>query len=532
MGEPDRAMTYGASSELRLAATLLLLRPGPEGLEVLVTVRPKGMRFMAGATVFPGGALVSSDEDRRWENASRLSRREANERLADAGGDALRFFVCALREAFEEVGLRAGDGPLERLGDGQAEGSLLEDCLGARVRLATDELLPAGRWVTPRGSPLRYDTRFFVMRAPAGWEPVPDPKEIADCRFVTPKQALGSLAAGHAVMAPPTVAMLQRLDGRASVEDALSALRASSGARQRVISARLSPLVHVVIAPNPGLMTGPGTNTYVVGRDPSLVVDPATPDEEYLEVLASAAGDVGAILVTHRHEDHIGGVTALAARTGAPVRAWSSKLVVSEEATEKGNRDEGAEEPSGRGEATAVTPLGDGEEIVFGGGLLRAVHSPGHASDHVCFHLPSERALLAGDCVLGEGTPVIAPPDGDMRAYLTTLDRLERLDIERIYPGHFRPRDDARGVIRSLRAHRREREALILEAVAGGARSIEEVVAGAYGDTPESLLPVAELSARAHLDLLVEQGRVVALNGGFGVADTHRVEGGRGVPEK
>lgn len=516
-------MSRPGSFELRPAATLVLLRAGSEGPEVLVTVRPPGMRFMAGATVFPGGALSSSDRDPRWERASRLDRRGARERLDDAGAEALSFFVCALREAFEEVGLRAGDGPLGRLGRHPGEAGLLEDCLAAGARLATDELLPAGRWVTPLGSPLRFDTRFFVMRAPEGWEPAPDPGEVADCRFVTPRRALAQLAAGHASMAPPTVTMLQRLDEYATVEEAWNALGASRAAQERVVSARLSPLVHVVIAPNPGLMTGPGTNTYVVGRDPSLVVDPAVHDEEYLEVLASAAGDVAAILVTHRHEDHIGGVAALAARTGAPVRAWGSEPVG------PGGREASEDEAATR---TEVAPLRPGEEIAFGGGRVRVLHTPGHASDHVCLHIPSERALIAGDCVLGEGTPVIAPPDGKMGTYLTTLDRLEKLDIERLYPGHFCPRDDARELIRFLRAHRIEREARILQAVATGARSVEEVVASVYTATPEALLSVAELSASAHLELLVEQGRVVCLNGVLAVADTNRVGGGRGVPEK
>jgi glyoxylase-like metal-dependent hydrolase (beta-lactamase superfamily II)/8-oxo-dGTP pyrophosphatase MutT (NUDIX family) len=521
-------VTAGGPSEVRPASTLVILRPGPEGPEVLLTVRPPDMRFMAGATVFPGGAGGPSDEDPRWERASRLDRHAARERLPDAGDQALSFFVCALREAFEEVGFLAGDGPLERLGRKQGEASLLEECLAAGVRLATDELVSAGRWVTPQASALRFDTRFFAVRAPEEWKPAAGSEEVADCDFVTAREALGRLARGRIIMAPPTVAILQRLDGRATVEEALDALSTRRTGQERVISARISPLVHVIIAPNPGLMTGPGTNTYVVGRDPSLVVDPAVEDEEYLEAVASAAGDVRAILVTHRHEDHIGGVAALADRSGAPVRAWGNEPLIP-----KGTEQHLAGKTSSfKGEAPSVTPLMEGEDIAFGGGWATALHTPGHASDHVCYLIPAEQALVAGDCVLGEGTPVIAPPDGNMRSYLATLERLEQLDVERIYPGHFRPRDDARGVIHSLRAHRKEREALILQALAGGARSLEEVVTTAYEDTPEALLAVAELSARAHLDLLVEEERVVPLNGGWKVADNNRVGGGRGVPEK
>jgi glyoxylase-like metal-dependent hydrolase (beta-lactamase superfamily II) len=243
--------------------------------------------------------------------------------------------------------------------------------------------------------------------------------------------------------------------------------------------------VQVVVAPNPGPMTGPGTNTYVVGTGPSAVVDPAVPDEEYLDVVVRAARRPAMILVTHRHPDHTGGVGPLAARLGVPVRAFGS-------------------EPAG---GEGVVPLASDSEIDLGAARLRAVHAPGHASDHLCFHDEQAAALFSGDNVLGEGTAVIAPPDGDMRAYLRSLKKLLELDVQRIYPGHWGPLDQGRKVIEDYIAHRHERETQILDALGSGARTVEEIVERVYADTPDHLHPVAAFQVAAHLEMLVEDGR-------------------------
>ena len=293
------------------------------------------------------------------------------------------------------------------------------------------------------------------------------------------------------MMAPPTVEMLQRLETYTDPSAAREGLGADGlkGAGH-ILSVRLSPLVHVVLAPNPGLMTGPGTNTYVVGAGPATVVDPAIADEAYLETVLEAAGEVAQILVTHRHPDHVGGVERLVGLTGAPVRAW------------------------GRAAAggVAVEPLDDGATIDAGGVTLTALHTPGHASDHLCFYLEGAASLLAGDNILGEGTAVIAPPDGDMRAFLSSLERLGRLRIDRIYPGHFRPLDGGNEVIRELMEHRRRRESMIVASLADGPLTIEEIVSRVYIDTPEQLHPIAFYSVQAHLEMLQADERVLSID--------------------
>lgn len=495
MGANRGVQETGEPAEPRPAATLVIVRDGPAGPEVLLTVRPRRLRFMGGATVFPGGSVAPADLHDGWEERSVLRGDDAaaalglNDRRA-----ALGSYVAALRETYEEVGLLLAEDPAAARAVPRAAaedgGSFLAAIRAADTRLRTDRLVAAGRWVTPFGSPLRFDTRFFAAAAPEGWEPEPDPDEVDSCRWATPSAALTELAAGRVVMAPPTVEMLQRLEGYGSTEKLLGGI-SSRGVRGagNVLSVRLSPFVHVVLAPNAGMMTGPGTNSYIVGAPGgggTAIIDPATSDEEYVEALLEAAGEVRAILVTHRHADHVGGAQVVATRTGAPLRAWG-------------------EEPAG---GVDVVPLRDGESLRFGNVSLEVVHAPGHSSDHVCLFYPDAATLFAGDNVLGEGTAVIAPPDGNMRAFMSTLRRLERLDVDRIYPGHFKPLDGGRAVIRALIEHRERRERIIMEALSQRSMTLDELVPVAYEDTPRELHPVARFSALAHLEKLVEEGRV------------------------
>lgn len=464
------------STPPRPAATLVVLRDGPDGVEVLLTERPRHLRFMGGATVFPGGAVSPSDDDPRWAEAC----------VPPSDAELTTACICALREAFEEVGLLVADGGHVPRPASHDSARFLEACLETKTVLRADRLVPGGRWVTPMGSPVRFDALFFLTEAPPGWTPVPDPNEVAGVRWATPGAALADLASGAALMAPPTIEMLQRLDGLRTVADALAAVEVTPVGTPGILSTRVSPLVHVVLAPNPGLMTGPGTNTYVIGAGPSLVVDPAVPDGDYVGEVARAAGDVASIAVTHRHSDHTGGVRALREIVGdVPVHAWGEAGV----------------------DGVSPRPLRDGETIVAGGVELRALHTPGHASDHVCLYAASTATLFSGDSILGEGTAVIAPPDGDMGDYLATLDRLRALHVERIFPGHFRALDGGREVIDGYIAHRRAREQRIVDALRDGPRSLDEIVERAYEDTPAELHPAAAMSALAHLELLERGGR-------------------------
>jgi glyoxylase-like metal-dependent hydrolase (beta-lactamase superfamily II)/8-oxo-dGTP pyrophosphatase MutT (NUDIX family) len=447
------------------------------------------MRFMGGASVFPGGAVSPSDLDPLWERASRLTRAEAAAALGiEDPVAALGYFVCALREAFEEVGFLIGEGPIGRAERSPSDDppGWLEHCLDLGLVLGSDALLPAGRWITPEGSPIRFDTRFFASRVPQGWEPRPHPTEVADCYWITPARAMEQLGSGRLQMAPPTIEVLHRLEGLGSVEEILRVLSQETAPRDGPWVTDAHPVVRLVLAPNPGLMTGPGTNTYIVGRAgrTTFVVDPAVDDDSYLRVVTEAAGRVGGIIVTHRHPDHMGGVARLAELTGSPVYAAGDAPIV----------------------GVPVRPVEDGDVLTTGDVSLIVLHTPGHASDHICLKL--DEALFSGDTILGEGTAVIAPPDGDMRAYLETLRRLRSLPIERIFPGHYRARVDAHAMIDTYLVHRAERERAIIAALGDRGATVEQVVDRVYSNTPPDLHPLAAYSVRAHLEMAQEDGRV------------------------
>jgi len=287
----------------------VLLRDGTGGPELLLTVRPQSMSFMGGATVFPGGAVHRTDLDPGWERASGLARPEAAAALGiDDPGAALGYFICALREAYEEVGFLTGSGPLDRVERAAADdpSRWLRQCLDTGVVLGTDALVPAGRWITPVGSPLRFDARFFATRVPDGWEPEPDPSEVERCFWIAPGEAVEELEAGRIHMAPPTIEVLHRLEGLGSVEEVLRVLSQEATARDGPWVTKLHPLVRLILAPNPGVMTGPGTNTYIVGQPgrACFVIDPAVADDSYIRVLTDAAETIAGIIVTHRHPDH------------------------------------------------------------------------------------------------------------------------------------------------------------------------------------------------------------------------------------
>jgi glyoxylase-like metal-dependent hydrolase (beta-lactamase superfamily II) len=240
------------------------------------------------------------------------------------------------------------------------------------------------------------------------------------------------------------------------------------------------PIVRV-LAPNPSVYTLEGTNTWIVGEEPSIVIDPGPDDAVHLDEVARAAGRVAAVLVTHDHEDHAPGAPAFAERVGAPLHAF---------------RLEGAEH------------LRDGQRFVASGGVeIVAEYTPGHSSDHVAFFVPSEGALFTGDAVVGRGTSFIDPPDGDLVQYLRSLHRMQELDPRILYPGHGPAVLDARAKLEGYVAHREDRERQVLELLGEGPRTIPDLVATIYADHPVEVHALAARSVLAHLLKLESEGR-------------------------
>ena len=254
----------------------------------------------------------------------------------------------------------------------------------------------------------------------------------------------------------------------------------------------IAPGVRRLVARNPGFMTGPGTNTYLVGMQRCAVIDPGPHDLVHIErILEAAGGRVNSILATHTHPDHSPAVAALAQSTGAEVLGRGAPV-------------------HGRQDATFAPTrvLNDGDVVRVGEMVLRAIHTPGHASNHVCYLLEGSGMLFSGDHVMQGSTVVIGPPDGNMQLYLQSLARLQREPVTRIAPGHGTVIEDAQSEVTRLIAHRLQREAKVVERLRrAGRATIDVLVTSVYDDVDSRLHPVAKGSLLAHLLKLEADGR-------------------------
>lgn len=249
------------------------------------------------------------------------------------------------------------------------------------------------------------------------------------------------------------------------------------------------PEVARVVAPNSGPYTGPGTNTWIVDAGPVVaVIDPGPDDESHLAALdARLRGrTVGVVLVTHSHPDHLPLAERFAAPHKASVRRWPE--------------------------------LGDGDVVRTGNVNITALHTPGHSGDHLSFVLAEDRAVFTGDLILGRGSSMVTYPEGDVAAYLRSLDRLAALRPRILFPGHWDPVTEAGAKIDEYQRHRLEREAQILAEVRRGPGSAADLTRSVYGPLDEKLTYAAEMTLRAHLRKLIDEGSVVESAGVFSAA--------------
>ncbi|MEY2477902.1 MAG: hypothetical protein QOG87_3217 [Actinomycetota bacterium] len=252
------------------------------------------------------------------------------------------------------------------------------------------------------------------------------------------------------------------------------------------VASALSRMVRRILAPNPSVFTGPGTNTYLVGIDEIAVIDPGPADDAHLDAIAACGRDrIRWILVTHTHSDHSPGAAGLKERTGAEVLGYDE-----------------------RDDFVPDAEIGDGYELESTEFRLKAVYTPGHASNHLCYVLPTEKLLFSGDHIMSGSTVVIAPPDGDMAAYLKALQRVHEIPLRGIAPGHGTFIDDPKAKVDEYLDHRLARERAIAEALTDAGRAtVEELVTAVYTDVPEMLHPIARFSVWAHLRKLADDGQ-------------------------
>lgn len=255
----------------------------------------------------------------------------------------------------------------------------------------------------------------------------------------------------------------------------------------------LTPSARCVLAPNPGPMTLDGTNTYVLaapGSSQAVVVDPGPDDPDHLDRVVDELGrydqHAAVVVLTHGHADHSAGAPRLARRLGCPVRAVDPRQRLGDEG------------------------LADAAHLTVAGLEIEVRATPGHTADSVCLYLPMDRALLTGDTVLGRGTTVVAHPDGVLADYLRSLEQLETFAAERpglrLLPGHGPAGAPVGDVVALYRAHRAERLTQVTDAVAAGARTLDDVVASVYADVDRSLWPAARVSLQAQVQYLVDTG--------------------------
>jgi len=263
---------------------------------------------------------------------------------------------------------------------------------------------------------------------------------------------------------------------------------------------RLDDGVTRIIAPNAGMMTGAGTNTYLVGATELIVIDPGPDDESHIRaILAAAVGRIRWILCTHTHSDHAPGAARLHALTGAPVGAMVAPRTDHDF------------------DLNVDRVLADGDSIQCADVDVRAIHTPGHASNHICFLLTGNGMLFTGDHIMQGSTVVIWPPDGNMRAYIGSLRRLLGIDIRVLAPGHGHLIDQPRDEFNRLIQHRLRREDKVRQAVlrADAGVTVEMLLPSAYDDVSKSLYEWAALSLRAHLEKLVEDGELRCSDGRY-----------------
>ena len=483
-------------ASVRPAASVVLVR---EDAKVLWVRRGAQLRFAGGFYAFPGGAVDASDADVPLDNAGGIDAAEA------------ACVVAAARELFEETGVLAVPGAdrvtaSERRAIREAllrstEPASFGEFLAAHgLRIDASRFAPAGRWVTPKVMPIRFDARFYLVELPAGEAAEIWPGELTDGEWIDAREALRRWDEGTALLHPPAWHTLKALAHARTAREALPLLTSPEKAPWKLpirdfVVERIEYQRGLLMAPlrTPTLPPATHTNCLLLGDDELWVVDPGSPwkDEqailrETLDKLAAEGRKAVGVLLTHHHHDHSSGATAL----GLPIAA--------------------TRKTAERLDFKIDRIVEDGERFEVGPRGWRALHLPGHTRGHLCLIENGSGAVVAGDLVAGIGTVIVDPPEGDMADYLQSLDRLMAKGPGAIYPAHGPVIPAGAAKLAEYKQHRLERELLVVAALAKhGRATATELVPDAYPELKPDMYPLAERSLLAHLYKLVREGRAL-----------------------
>ena len=536
-------------AELRSAATVLLLRDTPQGIEVLMTRRSTTASFAPGAYVFPGGGIDAADAQAHAQSTRRTGQTDLH--LTQA--------IAAIRESFEELGVllaRRPDGSHADALDIAAldrKAPFARQCAERGLVLAGGDVFVLAHWVTDRDLPRRFDVPFLVARMPDGQEPVADDAEQFEPVWIRPAAALAKHKAGDFFIIFPTIRTLERLQAYANVAAVLQACALekplwTSCPRAGLLSGEVerymeheSPFGELALtcpdgqikhaldwqtekpvqlvknvmrltAPNPGVMTGPGTNSYLVGDTSSgyIAIDPGPADLDHLARLYKAAGgDIRMIVCTHSHPDHSPGAKPLQrmCEESSQAAGKTKPLICGLPSLPTARADSYFQPDRVLQNQELLTPASVGLQPE-NTHHLKVIYTPGHAANHICLVLLEDGLLFSGDHILNGSTTVVNPPDGEMTAYLDSLDTLssacDEHGIEFILPAHGYVIGEAKTAIAQLKAHRLKREAKIAAVMqANPSGTLDDWVPLAYDDVDARIWPVAKRSLQAHADRII-----------------------------
>jgi len=493
------------------AAAVILLRhnTNPRDPEVFLVRRSEKLAFLGGYHAFPGGQFDTDDAAAPVGNC------------ADA--ETATAISCAARELFEETQVLVARGG-EALTHGQ-RASLLDDLQAARMswfallkhydlHLDSNDFTFVGRWVTPPFSARRFDTWFFLVNCPPKQHAeVAGNAELASGEWIAASEALARWQRSEIIAVPPVLHALKTLAG--GLTGAVRETAGADGLVERFLStpnAHREPVRRIEFRPNyicfpvrtPTKPPATHTNCYLIyTSDELLIIDPGSPYEDEQEALSTCIDELMAegrrvreIVLTHMHPDHVGGVNALLEHLGDQVKVAAHRLTA---------------EPIA--ESVRVDRfIEDGEVIKLSGapGIhLRAMHTPGHARGHLCFYEERTGTLISGDNIVGLGSVLIDPPEGNMRDYLQSLEQMRALpNPSVIFGGHGPAIANPYAKLDEYLSHRLDREQKILQAVREGAATTKAIVARVYTDVSPKAHAMAERAVLAHLEKMIEDGLV------------------------